>query len=285
MVGIGLHGLSSSDPVLAFLSCLFVVIAGLCLGSFATALIYRVPKGISWIREDSRSARSRCPDCGHVLGLKDLIPVFSWVFSRGKCRHCGHPVAAFYPLVELATLAFCLVIYAAWGLTPLSVTILLLIPFLVALTVIDWRHMILPNDLNLAALILAVPYIFLKTVSWNLSGDPWTVDKMMLINHLAAFLLFPLLMFLTGFVMEKILKKEALGMGDVKFMAVMGAWAGLEALPFLLIFSGVLGVLTGLWQKMRGRDGRFPFGPSLILALYIYLFLTGMGFDGMGEIY
>ncbi|MCB1538670.1 MAG: prepilin peptidase [Alphaproteobacteria bacterium] len=69
---------------------------GLCLGSFATALVYRLPRGLNWTTE-----RSRCPSCGHALGVPDLVPVFSWLFLRGRCRHCGTRIPARYPLIEL----------------------------------------------------------------------------------------------------------------------------------------------------------------------------------------
>lgn len=70
---------------------------GLIIGSFATALVYRLPRGLDWV-----SARSRCPSCGHVLGVPDLVPVFSWLFLRGRCRHCGTKIPARYPLIELS---------------------------------------------------------------------------------------------------------------------------------------------------------------------------------------
>ena len=70
---------------------------GLCLGSFMTALAYRLPRGLNWTTD-----RSRCPSCGHTLGVPDLVPLFSWLFLRGKCRHCHTPIPVRYPLIELA---------------------------------------------------------------------------------------------------------------------------------------------------------------------------------------
>lgn len=72
-------------------------ILGACLGSFMTALAYRLPRGLDWV-----SDRSRCTSCGHALGMPDLVPIFSWVFLRGRCRHCGADVSARYPAIELA---------------------------------------------------------------------------------------------------------------------------------------------------------------------------------------
>ncbi len=89
----GLIDLFQNSP--AFRAGLFFCF-GLCLGSFMTALVYRLPRGLNWTTD-----RSRCPSCGHALGVPDLVPVFSWLALRGRCRHCRTPIPARYPLIEL----------------------------------------------------------------------------------------------------------------------------------------------------------------------------------------
>jgi prepilin signal peptidase PulO-like enzyme (type II secretory pathway) len=89
----------------------FVAFIGLCFGSFATVLIYRIPRGLPWAFEGGSSLRSRCSSCQTVLGAVDLIPVLSWIFNRGRCRHCGAKVSAFYPLVEIFSSGVLVAVY------------------------------------------------------------------------------------------------------------------------------------------------------------------------------
>ncbi len=125
---------------------------GLVLGSFATALIHRIPRGISWISSKAQdgkegSVRSACPQCHHKLSAQDLIPVFSWMFLKGRCRHCKAKIPPLYPLSELMVLCACLGIFAVHDLNIPALIMIFTMPFLVALLVIDLKYMILPNQL------------------------------------------------------------------------------------------------------------------------------------------
>lgn len=240
---------------------LFVtILIGLIAGSFSTALIHRVPQKLDWI-----SQRSACPRCGHKLGALDLFPVFSWLFSGGKCRHCKEPVSARYPLTELACAGLCLGIYAAFGFNIPSILCMAAVPFLVSLAVIDLQHMILPNALVMALFILGA----MRLAFWYVSGQDVT-------QYILGGVIFAFLSWLIGFGMEKILRKEALGFGDVKFFMIAGLWLGLGALPYFLMGSGILGVLLALvWQQIK-KTSLFPFGPALIATFYILLLYQGV---------
>jgi prepilin signal peptidase PulO-like enzyme (type II secretory pathway) len=113
----------------AILICGFTV--GICFGSFATALIWRIPRHIPWIydKNDKHAVRSVCPSCGTTLGVFDLVPVFSWVFLKGKCRHCHSPISSLYPLVEIVWGCVGMGAFAAFGLTFYSVLILCILLF------------------------------------------------------------------------------------------------------------------------------------------------------------
>jgi hypothetical protein len=127
---------------------LFIIaILGLALGSFATALTHRVPKGMDWGL--FQKTRSQCPSCGKTLGAVDLVPVFSWVFLKGKCRQCKAPISPVYPLVELLTVAAVLGVYAAFGPTVQGLIAICAMPFLAALLAIDLKQYILPDALVL----------------------------------------------------------------------------------------------------------------------------------------
>lgn len=258
----------------ALLFFLFAVL-GLCFGSFATALIYRIPRDISWIRNPAGgkgAARSACPSCHATLGFLDLIPFFSWVFLGGKCRHCRVPIPATYPLVELGTMALLLALFCAWGGRIEAAPVYLAVPFLVAALVIDWNHMILPNSLNVILTCLGLVFVGLF---WHAADGDWAVVT----DHLLAALLIPLLFVAVAFVISRLKKRDALGGGDVKFLIPAGLFLGMQPFPTFVALSGLLGLLLALWARGKGGDGAFPFGPALVISLLVHLFLTGLGFD------
>jgi leader peptidase (prepilin peptidase)/N-methyltransferase len=246
---------------------LFVTILGLILGSFCTAMAHRESAGESWFSFGSQK-RSACPSCGIKLQIPDLIPVFSWLFLKGKCRHCEKPIPRLYPAIELTVMVLCLAYACLKGLSPLSVSLptLFAVPFLVALCVVDLRHKILPNTLLLALSLLG----FFRFIAFGFQGTDWGA---LLTEHGAGALMYGMLSFALGKIMAIVLKKEALGMGDVKFFAVAGLWLGLSHLADFMMLGGVLGVVLGLvWLKVC-KEPTFPFGPALIASFYVLLLM------------
>ena len=120
-------------------------------GSGVTALSWRLPRGESWAR-----GRSRCPKCEHVLGPLELVPVLSWMLTRGRCRFCAAPVSARYPLIELSCALWSLLAWLHVGLVPMLIPVLLWGYVLVALIVIDYDFHLLPDALTLPGTLLAV---------------------------------------------------------------------------------------------------------------------------------
>lgn len=261
--------------IAAMLGVVVIALMGLCLGSFASALIYRIPRDISWISDKKGAVRSACPSCGHRLGMADLVPLFSWLFARGKCRHCGQPVPVFYPLTELAACGGVLLLYSVWGDEPQAFALYLAVPFLLASLVIDWRHMILPDDLTIALGVLACVFVGLAAME---QGAP----LLFVIDHAAAAVLLAGCVWLAGAIIGKIKGRQALGWGDVKFLLPAGFFLGLAAIPAYLMTAGVLGLVTALVRRAKDGDATFPFGPALIISLFFHLFLTGLGFDYKG---
>lgn len=246
---------------------LWVIPLGLCYGSFATAMIARIPSGRSWISSSKKPERSACPHCGHVLGVLDLIPLLSWLCLRGRCRHCQHPIGGRYPLTESATLLLTLAVYAAWGASVPGLVLMLAIPFVVAMLVIDLEHMILPDQLQVILFVLGIIFVFFQAETHQFSSE-----ILMSFGASAVF-------FLLAYGLAKggalVLKREALGMGDVKFFAVAGLWLGLMALPAFLLLGGCLGVLLGLVWRFFVKQDVFPFGPALIIAFLVLLLFRG----------
>lgn len=254
---------------------------GLVLGSFATALIYRVPRNISWIKnhngenDEGKAARSACTSCGHVLGIIDLFPVFSWLITKGKCRYCGAPISSVYPMAELLCMIGALGVFAIYGLSLHSVIFMLCLPFLVALFFIDIQTFRLPNQLVFIIGVLAVFDISASYIEaiWN-GLDTESLHSYTISRIVAAFI-YSGLLWLSGFMVSKILKRPSLGLGDVKFYAVAGLWLGVLYLPDFMMLCGLLGLIWGFWYKRTFGGERFPFGPALILAFYGGMLLQG----------
>jgi prepilin signal peptidase PulO-like enzyme (type II secretory pathway) len=253
------------------LDLLASIFLGLVFGSFCTALVSRDLRDISIISEGGQGhkapARSACPHCGHVLSARDLVPFFSWLLLRGKCRYCRKPIGWIYPAIELACLAMCLGIYAGWGLTLPGFILMVSVPFLAGLFVIDLQTLLLPDRLNGALFVLGLLYVIVSA-----SSEGGNV-QMILAQRAGAAALYSGVLFLCGFILSRLLRKEALGLGDVKFFAVAGLYLGLSVLPFYFMISGVYGVLLGVAWRILQKGAVFPFGPAIILALYTCLLL------------
>ena len=221
---------------------------GAALGSFATALAARAVERPGSIL----TGRSACPACGATLGVRDLVPIASWLMSGGRCRHCGARVSPAYPATEAACAAYAMAIYATHGTTLDSALLLAAVPLLAALALVDLRTCLLPDVLTLPLLAL------------GLAAHPS-------LEHLAAAVVYAALPWAVGWAVSRVLKKDALGLGDVKFCAGAGAWLGLAPLPWFFVLSGAAGIALGLAWRAAGRGQTFPFGPALITALAVLL--------------
>ncbi|TAL35557.1 MAG: prepilin peptidase [Alphaproteobacteria bacterium] len=248
----------------AFYLCVTVFL-GLCLGSFATALSWRLPRGISVSFE-----RSKCPKCGRILGVADLVPVFSWLLMRGRCRSCRAPIGWRYPLIELATLALCIAFYERFGFSPSTVLLFCLAPVVIAAADIDFSHMIIPDGLNLAVLLLGMAVLAANSFSASDPPEFILAHGETALGGMALYGIGSLVLRQGGMAL---LKREPLGWGDVKFFAASGFWMGTnpEVLAHFLILSGTAGVVIALlWRKFH-KEAAFPFGPALLLAFIIML--------------
>ena len=247
-----------------FAQFILIAVAGLMLGSFASALAWRIPREQSWTGKE----RSRCTSCGATLTLRDLVPLFSWWGQGGKCRHCGAKISWRYPATEGAAMLMALALWAAWGWQGALILLLLAVPFLLAHIVIDFEHMILPDQINI---ILGVIFAVFAIVTVN-DFSPLPVGLALAAGPgLAAG------MALIGWLMKAVLKKEALGWGDIKFFVVAGWGIGFTYIPIFLMASGVAGLATGIVWKRLGKGDAFPFGPAIIIAFFLCVLARGAG--------
>lgn len=227
---------------------------GLVLGSAVTAIAYRVPRGISWFH-----GRSACPACQHTLGVLDLIPVLSWVFSRGRCRHCGTPVAWRYPLTELWCGAWAVLLLHELGLEWTWIPLMVWGALLVALFWIDLDEQLLPDVLTFPGTILALGVAL-----------PHFGARHALLGVLAG----SGLLWLLAWIWIRFRKIEGLGGGDIKLAAMFGAVLGWKLTILTLFLAAFAGTIWGGILMARGAgNGRtaLPFGVLLAPAAMIAL--------------
>lgn len=262
---------------LHILEPILVAIAGLLFGSFATALTYRIPRDIPWIYDRNKGpSRSACTHCGAVLQMRDLVPLFSWVFMRGRCRRCKTKISLVYPASEALTMTGFLVVYYFAGVELYAIPFYLLVPVLVSLIFIDLEHYILPNELVAIAGILGAINLYDIYSKYIKTPNIPSAEEFVTIEYiLGGMVFYGALSWALGFIMSKALKKEAMGFGDVKLFAVIGLWLGMSKIHLFLMLSGILGVIFAIVWRLAGKGAVFPFGPSLICAFFILLFFNG----------
>jgi leader peptidase (prepilin peptidase)/N-methyltransferase len=229
-----------------------VTVLGLVMGSAVTALSWRVPRGESWVR-----GRSRCPGCGHVLGVPDLFPVLSWLASRGRCRHCGTRVSLRYPFTELLCGAWAFLAWRHDGLTPALPFVALWGFLLVALLWIDLDVQLLPDALTLPGTVFAIAAAML---------GPGARHAMF------GMLVGAGLLWLVSEVYFRVRKIEGMGFGDVKLAAMFGALLGGPLTLLAIFLAAFAGSAVGLALILRGRGGMktaLPFGVFLAPAAMI----------------
>jgi leader peptidase (prepilin peptidase) / N-methyltransferase len=226
---------------------------GLCVGSFLNVCIYRLPTGGSVVRP-----ASRCPGCGQSLAWWDNIPVFSYVALRGKCRTCRLPISARYPIVEILTAAIFLAHWYAFGATPLLFVRLLFASALIVLFAIDLEHQILPNVITLPGIVLG--FLF----SWLVPPGP--------VMSLAGIALGGGLLWAISEAWFRLRHVEAMGFGDVKMLAMVGAFLGVKMVILTFILSSMIGGVVGiaLIATRRADMGtKVPFGTMLAVAALV----------------
>ena len=239
----------------------FASLFGLAVGSFLNVCIHRIP-----LRRSIVFPPSSCPHCKERIRFYDNLPVISYLLLLGRCRHCRQPISPQYPLVEASTGVFSLALFLKVGASLEYVFFLAFGAALIAITFIDLRHKIIPDTLSLPG--IAVGFAFSLLPSSPLS---WT-DSLIGIVLGGGFLL------LVGIAFEKITGREGMGMGDVKMLAMIGAWMGWKSLLFIVLLASLAGSVIGgamLLLSRRGARARIPFGPFLALGTLLYFFFGG----------
>ena len=230
---------------------------GATIGSFLNVCICRLPK-----EESIVTPGSHCPQCGKPIRWYDNLPLVSFLLLRGKCRHCHGSISVQYPLVEGIAAFLSLLLFISFGPSLHYVVYFAFTAALVVITVIDLYHQIIPDVISLPGIAAGL-------------FASWILPDTSVVNALLGVLLGGGSLFLVATVYEWLFKREGMGGGDVKLLAMIGAFLGWKAVILTILLSSLIGSIVGIAVIIwKGRDFKYaiPFGPFLSLGALIALF-------------
>lgn len=242
------------NPAIVFITFLF----GLCIGSFLNVCIYRLPAS----KTITDPPRSICPSCNRQIRYYDNIPVLSYLWLKGRCRHCGTRIPFRYVVVELMTGIVAVGILFHFGLTLEGLIYFVFISSLIVMTFIDIDHRIIPDVITLPGILIgliasfALPTMGFKDAIIGMlvgGGSLWVV----------------------AWVYYLLTRKDGMGGGDIKLLAMMGTIIGLKGVIFTIFISSAVGTLVGVTLMIiKGKNMKFavPFGPFLSIGAITYIF-------------
>ena len=236
---------------------IYAFIIGICVGSFLNVCIYRLPAGLSIVRP-----RSKCPECGNLIAFYDNIPLLSYLWLKGRCRHCRIRIGLRYPTVELLGGLFALASYLKFGLSVDAIIYFAFIACMLVVTFIDLDHRIIPDVITLPG----IPIFFAASFAL-----PSIDFKAALLGILAG----GGSLFLVAWIYSLITKKEGMGGGDIKLLAMMGGLVGWQGVAFTIFVSSLVGTLSGFVVMLHSRKDMklaIPFGPFLAIGAITYIF-------------
>jgi len=243
--------------VLQLLIALYVAVFGLIVGSYLNVVVYRLPLGLSTVYP-----RSRCPGCGSLIRARDNVPVLSFLLLRGRCRNCGTPISWRYPLVEATTSALFVACLLRFGLVPQTLVAITFACLMLALALIDYDHMILPDRLTLPGVAVGLATQLVAPLAGLLPAV------------LGALIGAGILLAVWG-LWWVVRREEGMGLGDVKMLALVGAFLGWKGVLVTLFFGALSGSVVGLALMRRGSvdmRSKLPFGVFLALGGIVALF-------------
>jgi len=236
---------------------IFAFVFGTCIGSFLNVCIYRIPAGMSIVRPGSS-----CPRCKTEIAFYDNIPILSWLLLMGKCRSCKAPIAVRYPLVELVTGLFAAASSISFGPTPQALVVFAFIATLIVVAFIDLDHRIIPDTISLPG----IPLFFLA--AFAVPDITWQARALGILAGGGS-------LFAVAWGYQLLTGREGMGGGDIKLLAMIGAFIGWQGILFTLFSASAIGTIAGLLAMARSGKGMklaIPFGPFLALGAIIYLF-------------
>lgn len=239
------------------MTLLIAIIFGAMIGSFLNVCIYRLPKGESIV-----SPGSHCPFCNKAIKFYDNIPILSYFLLRGKCRYCHKPISLQYPIVEGVTALSSLLLFIRFGISFDYLFYFAFLSALIVITVIDLYHQIIPDEISLPGIgVGLLASLILKNITFweSLIGAISGGGSL----------------FLVAVAYQWLFKREGMGGGDVKLLAMIGAFLGWKAVILTILLSSLIGSIIGIAIILiKGKDFKYaiPFGPFLSLGAAISLF-------------
>ncbi len=235
---------------------LAVFCVGACIGSFLNVCIHRLPRGMSVV-----APPSHCPNCGRRLSPWENIPILGYLVLRGRCRGCRGPISPRYPLVELLTALLFLALYRRFLLSIPFVVYSIFTCMLVVVTFIDLEHRIIPDVVSLPGMVLGLAASFL-------------LPGLSLVNSLLGLLTGGGSLLAVAWGYYLLTGREGMGGGDIKLLAMIGAFLGWKAVPMVIFISALSGsVIGGVYVAVKGAADRvIPYGPFLAAAAVVVLF-------------
>jgi len=241
---------------------IFLIIIGGLWGSFANVCIVRLPEDKGVV-----SGRSNCPKCKKQINWYDNIPIISYFILNGKCRKCKKPISFQYVVVELLSIVSFVTIYLIYGFSFTTLLLIILSLGFIIIFFIDLKHFIIPDVITFPLMALG----FIKSFIPNL--DPiFPYYVLSLIGGVFGYgIIWGIIFFY-----KQVKKKEGMGLGDAKLLAVIGFWFGLDAVPFIIFLSSTIALISvapDLIKKSKKMSTQIPFGPYIIAANLIFLLL------------
>lgn len=240
----------------AWIQQLFVFMFGCCLGSFYNVVIHRLPAGLSLVRPGSH-----CPQCNHPIAFYDNIPIVSYLMLRGRCRHCRASISLRYPVVEALTGVLALLIFVQVGFSGQFLGEFLFVSLLILIAFIDLDTYTIPNVLSVPGILTGLGFSFFTLrLSWS--------------DSLIGILLGGGFLYAIAVGYQLVRRQEGMGGGDIKLLAMIGAFLGWRGVLFTIMLASLVGALVGLAVMRRSRKGlsaMVPFGPFLSMGAVCYL--------------
>lgn len=248
--------------MLEFITTVFVFLFGICIGSFLNVCIYRMGREQSVVRP-----ASRCPHCGKPIRPRDNVPLLSFILLRGRCRDCGKKISARYFLVELLTGLLFLALFNRFGLSVHTFAYAALVSGLIISTFVDFDFRIIPDEVSVGGialgLLLSVIFPVLQNAPTHFLG---------LFRSLLGVLVGGGILWVLGALGDFLFKKESMGGGDIKLLAMIGAFLGWQTALLVLPVASVAGAIVGVVIKLRTKESLIAFGPYLALGTVICIF-------------
>ena len=241
--------------LVVYLTCLFAVL-GLVMGSALNCLALRLAEGKKW----SGKERSECPHCHHILTPGELIPLVSWLVQKGKCRHCGAKISPRYPITETVLAAAYAACFLQFGLSLRLISVLVFVSCLFCLSLVDLDTQIIPDRFILIPLATRIVELL---VTEGFQGLSALIPGLIIGGGVLVLSL----------IMDKVLKKDTMGGGDIKLLFLCGCFLALPECLLMVMIACILGIAMASILLKVDSETAFPFGPAISVAAVITLFI------------